>query len=218
MIQSTRTLALLAVTTVSSLVAMCFAAAAPTPPDTQREPNGPQQATTSATGPVGTHAGKQPPDKAAAQALVQKWKRVLGGWHKEDSPEPADNSFCYVCHLNYDEENLVTIHQKVGVGCETCHGMSDKHSEDEDNVTPPDIMFPSGQIIAFCMECHEKKDLLKEESHDELFDADAGRGKTCMDCHGEKHELKVRTRRWDKLTGRLIWDDGVRMMEEQKGP
>lgn len=211
MIRNDRTFALLAVAAVGSLLAVCLAVAS-SPPAAQDDTAPSQQAAAPAT----KTDGKAATDKAAERALVQKWKRVLSGWHKEDSPEPADNSFCYVCHLNYDEENLVTIHHKVGVGCETCHGMSDKHSEDEDNVTPPDVMFPRAQIITFCMECHQKKDLVKEDSHDELFDADADSDKTCMDCHGEKHELKVRTRRWDKLTGKLIWDDGVRMMEEQK--
>ncbi len=40
-----------------------------------------------------------------------------------------------------------------------------------------------------------------------------GKMGVCTDCHGE-HRLKVRTRRWDKETGKLVSDDGVRMMEE----
>ena len=34
-------------------------------------------------------------------------------------------------------------------------------------------------------------------------------------CHG-KHQIKVRTRVWDKGTGKLISDDGVRMMQPRK--
>jgi hypothetical protein len=153
---------------------------------------------------------------AAAQvkALVKRWRAELAPWHEEDVHESADNSFCYVCHLNYEEENLVTIHQPVGVGCELCHGISDSHSEDEDNITPPDIMFPTAQIVPFCMECHSREDLQEEDSHDELLGGDADADLTCMKCHGKDHHLKVRTRRWNKLTGKLIWDDGVRMMEE----
>jgi hypothetical protein len=216
MIRKIRSFTVLAVAAVGSLVALGFAAA-PRAPGRQREADGPQQVTSPA-GPSRTQSLEETSDNGPSQAVVQKWKRVLGEWHKEDSPEPADNSFCYVCHLNYDGEDLVKTHQKVGVGCETCHGMSDKHSEDEDSVTPPDIMFPTGHIMTFCMECHEKKDLVKEDSHDELFGDGAKPNKTCMDCHGEKHELKVRTRRWDKLTGKLIWDDGVRMMEQAERP
>jgi hypothetical protein len=153
-------------------------------------------------------------DAAEVQTLVKKWQAELAPWREEDSHESADNSFCYVCHLNYDGENLVDIHQPVGVGCELCHGISDRHSEDEDNITPPDIMFPTSQIIPFCMECHKKEDLLKEDRHEELFADDADANLTCMKCHGKEHHLEVRTRRWNKLNGKLIWDDGVRMMEE----
>ena len=55
--------------------------------------------------------------------------------------EPADNSYCIVCHLNYETEKLTTGHQIAGVGCAKCHGESEKHSGDEDGLTPPDVMF-----------------------------------------------------------------------------
>ena len=38
---------------------------------------------------------------------------------------------------------------------------------------------------------------------------------SCTDCHG-MHRMAHRTRRWDKITRKLIKDDGVRMMEERK--
>ena len=204
MIRSMWTILLPAAIAVGGLMAICLAAT----PQTSGEADSAQKIE------ITPPPAKKPADAAKVQALVRKWKEVLAPWRKEDTPESADNSFCYVCHLNYDEENLVTIHQPVGVGCETCHGISDAHSEDEDNITPPDILFPTAQIIAFCMECHKKEDLLEEESHEELFAKDADAKVTCMKCHGEEHHLKVRTRRWDKLTGKLIWDDGVRMMED----
>jgi hypothetical protein len=116
--------------------------------------------------------------------------------------------------LNYEEEELTQTHTPVGVGCETCHGISDKHSEDEDSVIPPDVMFPKTQIVRFCCECHAKEELLGQEEHDELFAQGKKAEKTCADCHAEKHRLEVRTRKWNKRTGKLIWDDGVRMMEE----
>ena len=214
MIRTTRTMPTLAIIAGFGLIAICVAA---TPPSTEpiEQPSEdaavspPAALVTTATTPEKTTA-----DVAKVKALNQRWKAELAPWHEEDAHESADNSFCYVCHVNYDEENLVTIHEPVGVGCETCHGISDSHSEDEDNITPPDIMFPTAQIIPFCMECHQKADLLEEDSHDELFAEDAEADLTCMKCHGKDHHLKVRTRRWDKLTGKLIWDDGVRMMEE----
>ena len=59
-----------------------------------------------------------------------------------ERPEPADNSYCLVCHANYDDENLTKAHQPAGVGCEQCHGTSVKHSGDEDGLTPPDRCSP----------------------------------------------------------------------------
>jgi len=128
-------------------------------------------------------------------------------------PEPADNSYCYVCHAPYEQEELSKEHQPVGVGCETCHGISEKHSGDEDGLTPPEIMFPRDKIAASCLaKCHRKQDLIDSGNHDELFVAAKKTDKTCTDCHAEKHRLKVRTRIWDKATGKLLSDDGVRMM------
>jgi hypothetical protein len=146
------------------------------------------------------------------------WQRTIARWKSEKEHEPADNYFCLVCHANYEEETLTATHRRVGVGCETCHGISDKHSEDEDSVIPPDIMFPKHHIAPFCMTCHDAPELVKEESHRPLFAAETSPNKKvaavkrCTDCHGEKHRQKVRTRRWDRETGKLTWSDGVRMM------
>ena len=130
-------------------------------------------------------------------------------------PEPADNSYCYACHANYEEEKLTTVHHPVGVGCETCHGASIQHSGDEDNITPPERMFAKDQIVPFCMTCHEKAKLAKKDDHKAFF-KDPEPGETCNNCHAEKHRLAVRTRIWDKKTGKLLSDDGVRMMGNSK--
>jgi len=129
-----------------------------------------------------------------------------------EPPEPADNSYCYVCHANYEREEMSKEHAAVGVGCETCHGESEKHSGDEDGLTPPDIMFPREKIMSACMECHSRDDLVSSGNHDELFVAAKKTDKICTECHAEKHRLKVRTRIWDKATRKLLSDDGVRMM------
>lgn len=132
---------------------------------------------------------------------------------KAEPVEPADNSYCLVCHLNYENEKLVKAHQPSGIGCEKCHGMSVKHSADEDGLTPPDTLYESSEVNKYCFTCHgnEKERLLKQKEHKEFF------GKTpaellCNDCHGEHHRLKNRTRVWDKTTRKLVRDDGVRMM------
>ena len=129
--------------------------------------------------------------------------------------EPADNSYCMVCHLNYENEKLTKGHQPAGVGCEKCHGMSVKHSADEDGLTPPDIMYPHTEVNRFCLTCHakDKQRLLKEfaKEHKEFF-AKTEAELFCNDCHGEHHRMKHRTRVWDKTTRKLVRDDGVRMM------
>ena len=65
-----------------------------------------------------------------------------------------------MCHRNYRREKLVTVHEPEGVGCETCHGRSDKHSQDEDSLVPPDVLFAPARVANYCMQCHEKRDLL----------------------------------------------------------
>lgn len=146
--------------------------------------------------PAATGKTAQTPPKPAADAEL----------------EPADNSYCLVCHTNYEEEKLTSVHQPAAVGCEKCHGMSVKHSADEDNITPPDRMFAKNEVNAFCLTCHAKEKLVKDADHREFLAAQSEADETCTECHGKQHRLKVRTRRWDKRTGKLVSDDGVRMM------
>ncbi|NQT86810.1 hypothetical protein HQ560_08610 [bacterium] len=128
-------------------------------------------------------------------------------------PERADNSFCYVCHINYEPEKLNAVHQKAGVGCETCHGISDRHSEDEDSMVAPDILWPKHRITGRCVTCHPIERLLASKEaagHRQALDPRAGRH--CTQCHGKKHRLKNRARVWDKETGKLLkWIGGPRM-------
>ena len=123
----------------------------------------------------------------------------------------ADNSRCHVCHINYQSERLAVRHARANVGCEKCHGRSDKHCGDEDNITPPEIMYPRARIKPACMACHPRKKI-DIPKHKPLFAA--GSRKCCTDCHGS-HRLSHRTRRWNKTTGKLIADDKVRMLTTQ---
>jgi len=138
----------------------------------------------------------------------------LEGLMDEKLPEPeekvevkADNSACYVCHGNYAGEKLALIHAIEDVSCIECHGESLAHRDDEDNVTPPDVMYPTDQIEEKCAECHDEHDVSarevitrwqkrcpKKTNPSELV---------CTDCHGQ-HRLKLRTVRWDKKTRKLI--------------
>lgn len=141
--------------------------------------------------------------------------RLAGVWaarREKEATAPADNSYCYVCHANFRQDDLTRLHQPAGVGCELCHGMSDEHSADEDGLTPPDIMWPKAWINVTCMECHSHEALAEESSHAEFL-ARSPPAQTCTDCHGGGHRLGVRTRVWDRKTGKLIACDGVRMMD-----
>jgi len=113
----------------------------------------------------------------------------------------ADNSRCYVCHINFDGEALTVMHAKGDVGCEDCHGASNAHCSDEDNITPPDKMFDKAVINDFCKGCHPDGKLSAGKNY-------------CTECHGE-HRMEHRTRRWDKKTGELIEDDKVRMLTDE---
>ncbi len=119
----------------------------------------------------------------------------------------ADNSACYVCHDNYDGEPLALIHAKEDYGCIECHGPSYDHRNDEDNITPPDVMYAAEDIAEKCAECHDthnapatkvlarwQKRCPAKTNPAELV---------CTDCHG-RHRLKFRTTWWDKKTRELV--------------
>ena len=121
---------------------------------------------------------------------------------EEESRPPtgpmADNSRCFVCHLNYVQESLAVDHAKADIGCAGCHGASDAHIADEswawgENGTAPDIMYPRPKINPFCLGCHPQ-DKIDAEQHKPLF-AGTSEEKYCTDCHGA-HRLAERKCKW----------------------
>ena len=106
--------------------------------------------------------------------------------------DQKDNSACLVCHLDLENEELVTVHLKAGMVCASCHGNSDTHRSDELNVAPPEILYGADEIEAFCKACHpthkyEQKyqDFMKEwdgrrRPNARLVNSDS----ICTDCHG----------------------------------
>lgn len=118
--------------------------------------------------------------------------------------EAGDNSFCYVCHVNWKKESFVESHRMAGVPCYDCHGISEGHMDDEEHLTPPEIMYTKEKVNASCMvsKCHPQKTMEDQMGHKPFF-ADATKQKHCTDCHG-MHRLEKRKRRWDKVTGKLI--------------
>lgn len=116
----------------------------------------------------------------------------------EDLSKMADNSRCFVCHINYQTEDIAVGHAKAGMGCKDCHGVSDEHIADESwasggNGTAPDRMFAPEAINPFCMTCHPK-DKIDLPRHKGLF-AEGDDRKVCTDCHG-KHRLHTRKCKW----------------------
>ncbi len=141
-------------------------------------------------------------DNAAAQAqeAVAKARTAAAAQlPKPPKGDPVDNWRCHVCHINFAEEELAVSHANVGVGCEKCHGKSDAHCGDEDNVTPPEIMYSKEAIVPACMTCHTAL----SADHKAVVEGTATKDKYCTDCHGA-HKVAVRSRAWDKVTRTLI--------------
>ena len=110
----------------------------------------------------------------------------------------ADNSRCFVCHVNYMQEDIAVTHARNGMGCAHCHGESDEHIADESwasggNGTAPDIMFPRPKINPFCMGCHPQ-DKIDTAPH-KPFLAAGDDLMVCTDCHGN-HRLANRKCKW----------------------
>jgi hypothetical protein len=122
----------------------------------------------------------------------------------------ADNSRCYVCHINFSIENFAVTHARADISCEHCHGPSDAHCSDEDNITPPDIMYPEEKINPSCLQCH-LNGIKDNEEHQPVLAAVMQ--KNCTSCHDD-HKMSHRTRRWNRQTGELVYDDKVRMMDD----
>lgn len=149
------------------------------------------------------------PDKAAVgqQAMNGPVKNQI------EPPSFVANPFCFACHADFEEEQLAHSHMIAGIGCERCHGESERHRSDEANITPPELMYPRAKINPTCMMCHAREDIEHVNDH-KLFLAGAetvfdkampeGPDKVCTDCHAKGHRMNVRSVRWDKATGKIL--------------
>src|SRR3990172_12336939 len=113
------------------------------------------------------------------------------------------NRFCYACHADFEGETLEAAHAKAGIGCERCHGESDRHRSDEANITPPELMYPRARIIPTCMMCHPRDTIKHVDSHKVIlagaatvFDEEKPEAPltVCTDCHAKHHKMNVRIR------------------------
>lgn len=147
-------------------------------------------------------AGDLPPLEISSDA-----PQLLDGPQPQPEGPAADNGPCFVCHANYREEPLAVWHARENIGCVDCHGRSFAHRNDENNTTPPDVMYPRAKIDPGCLNCHPRHDVpardvvqLFLQRCDPQMDA---KKLACTDCHGE-HRLSHRTVRWNKTTRKLL--------------
>lgn len=123
---------------------------------------------------------------------------------KHTTRADTKNATCLVCHANYAEEPLALWHAKADIACSDCHGESIAHKNDENNTTPPDKMYPAGDIDPACQKCHPTHDVQpaevvrrwKERTGNEKTDV------LCKECH-ESHDVPAAAvvRKWQKQTG-----------------
>jgi formate-dependent nitrite reductase cytochrome c552 subunit len=116
----------------------------------------------------------------------------------------AKNATCYVCHANYQQEELSQWHAKNNIGCADCHGESIAHKNDENHQTPPDKMYAADGIDEACRKCHTSHDIQPEEVV-LRWQQRTGNKKTiglCEICH-ESHDVPAAqvVRSWQKRTG-----------------
>lgn len=152
------------------------------------------------------------PVLAASCSFLKGTARDPGGNKKRE--DFVANEFCNACHYGFAEESLARTHELAGIGCERCHGESERHRSDEDNVTPPEIMYPKDKINPTCMMCHPRHEIQHVAHHHKLLagaktaldspEKAEGHGTYCTDCHGKDHRINVRTIRWNKATGELL--------------
>jgi hypothetical protein len=123
------------------------------------------------------------------------WSRrplVLTSPVLRDTAGQKDNSTCLVCHLDLETEEIAAVHLKAGIVCAACHGASEVHRSDEQNIMKPEVTFGRLEIEPFCKACHPTH---KSGKQYRVFVSEwTGRrrpngrmvtsGSICMDCHG----------------------------------
>jgi len=175
--------------------------------------------------------GRPPPPPVQAQPPGAPASLPAAGAPPPYEPPPApptgpiaDNSRCFVCHANYEDEALSLTHAKADVGCIRCHGLSSPHSTDEDGLTAPDRMFRKETLRLNCLTCHDwvkliasdktkagRTDLPEKPDHQAVLEGRVPDKRFCTDCHGE-HRMYYRTRAWNKRSGLLTAKDGTPRM------
>ena len=138
-------------------------------------------------------AGEAPPAKSAEVASdgpkvpADELQDVVAGQSPQAEP-PADNPMggCGMCHIDVEDEVVVSVHFKEKIGCVECHGRSLAHLADENNEVPPDRLFTKKTVDKFCQECHECG---RPQPAEQIEPADRPEvHKVCTECH-QAHTL-----------------------------
>jgi len=109
-----------------------------------------------------------------------------------DEPAPemdplSLNGACYVCHIPFVKEDLAKVHLAEGISCAKCHGLSDKHANDENvGATKPDILYSRDKVDKSCEECHDTHDAPAKQVLARFAERKLNlKTQTiCTDCHG----------------------------------
>jgi hypothetical protein len=106
----------------------------------------------------------------------------------QDTIDPlGPNAACYVCHMTFVREPLAKVHLAAKITCVKCHGLSDKHANDENiGATKPDRIYKRAQIDSACGECHAKHDVDARKVIARFSERKlpATMAPVCTDCHG----------------------------------
>ena len=156
-------------------------------------------------------AKEEPAAEQTEEVSVEQQVKEKPAEEEAEEETFVANLFCSACHYAFGDEELALQHERVGIGCERCHGESERHRSDEDNITPPEIMYPKAKINPTCMMCHPRGKIKHVSDHasllagaETIFDKSDGQKQYCTDCHGKEHRMNVRTIRWNKATGELL--------------
>jgi hypothetical protein len=132
----------------------------------------------------------------AAVALLMLTGRLPSpshvAWTQEAGVQPGDGD-CFVCHIDFDGEEIVDKHLAQKITCRSCHGPSEPHRQDETLMTKPDVLWGRAEVVAMCSQCHQghkdpgkvaafKAEWLHKARPNGRFIAEDA---VCTDCHGE---------------------------------
>jgi len=140
----------------------------------------------------------------SAVALVNAFADKPQSDRQSESESKASqtvNPLCYVCHYDLQEEEISVVHQQAGIGCDQCHGPSNKHMHDEMLMTQPDRLYGRAEVEPLCTMCHNfqvdhANEAVIEEFRKKWRDRPRPNGRAitseavCTDCHGT-HNISV---------------------------